>query len=61
VHLSLADSQWYYNFVKVGDPVTITGSPRGKADGDNGYAAFSMSWSSWLAGSASGAQTTAAS
>lgn len=58
VHLSLADSKWYYDFVKQGDPVTITGSPRGKAAGDNGYAAFSMTWAAWLAGSATGAQTT---
>ncbi|MFC1411129.1 Ig-like domain-containing protein [Streptacidiphilus sp. N1-12] len=60
VHLSLADSKWYYNYVKQGDPITITGSPRGKAAGDNGYASFDLSWSQWLAGSSSGATTTAA-
>lgn len=52
VHLSLDNAKWYYNFVKQGDPVTITGSPRGDAAADNGYAAFNMSWSKWEAGSA---------
>jgi len=58
VHLSLADAKWYYNLVKQGDPVTITGSPRGKADGDNGYAGFDLSWAQWLAGSATKGFTT---
>jgi lipoprotein-anchoring transpeptidase ErfK/SrfK len=58
VHLSLADAQWYYNYVEQGDPVTITGSPRGNAAGDNGYAAFNLSWSDWLSGSAAGALPT---
>ncbi|SEM60994.1 L,D-transpeptidase [Streptacidiphilus jiangxiensis] len=57
VHLSLANSKWYYNAVKQGDPVTITGSPRGKAAGDNGYADYDLSWAQWLAGSATGAHT----
>jgi len=60
VHLSLANAKWYYNYVKQGDPVTISGSPRGKAAGDNGYAAFNLSWSQWLASSATGQQTTGA-
>nr|WP_042393342.1 L,D-transpeptidase [Streptacidiphilus carbonis] len=60
VHLSLSNSEWFYNYVKQGDPVTITGSPRGKAAADNGYAAFNLSWSQWLAGSSAGAQQTGA-
>jgi lipoprotein-anchoring transpeptidase ErfK/SrfK len=59
IHLSLADAKWFYNFVKQGDPVTITGSPRGKAAAENGYAAFNLSWSKWLEDSAAGAQQTA--
>ncbi|MCW2783944.1 MAG: hypothetical protein JWP74_461 [Marmoricola sp.] len=51
VHLSLADAKWYFNLTKQGDPVTITGSPRGKAAGDNGYADYNVSWGDWLAGS----------
>jgi hypothetical protein len=58
VHLSLSDAKWYYNYVKQGDPVTITGSPRGKAAGDNGYADFNLSWTQWLQGSGSGQITT---
>ena len=58
VHLSYADAEWYYNLSKEGDPVTVTGSPRGKADGDNGYAGYNLSWSQWLAGSGAGQVTT---
>jgi len=60
VHLSWADSQWFYNLSKPGDPVTITGSPRGLAAGDNGYADYNVSWTDWLAGSATGQIATAA-
>jgi hypothetical protein len=51
VHLSFADARWYYELVQQGDPVTITGSPRGKAAGDNGYADYDVPWQAWLAGS----------
>ena len=61
VHLSASDAEWFYNTVEQGDPVTITGSPRGKAAGDNGYADYNLSWSQWLTGSATGQQTTSAS
>ncbi|QMU75472.1 L,D-transpeptidase [Streptacidiphilus sp. PB12-B1b] len=58
VHLSLDNAKWFYNYVEQGDPITITGSPRGLAAGDNGYADFNLSWTQWLSGSASGQQTT---
>jgi lipoprotein-anchoring transpeptidase ErfK/SrfK len=58
VHLSYANAEWFYNYVEQGDPVTITGSPRGKAAADNGYASFDLSWSQWLSGSYLGAITT---
>lgn len=61
VHLSLSDAKWFYDFVKQGDPITITGSPRGKAAGDNGYADFNLSWSQWLQNSGTGQATTIAS
>ena len=60
VHLSLSDAKWFYGQVKQGDPVTITGSSRAKADPDNGYADFNLDWPQWLAGSASGEGTTSA-
>lgn len=52
VHLSYANARWYYHLSKQGDPVEVTGSPRGKAAGDNGYAGYDLSWREWLAGSA---------
>ena len=51
VHLSYADAKWYYDLSKQGDPVTVSGSPRGEAAGDNGYAGYDLSWSEWLAAS----------
>jgi lipoprotein-anchoring transpeptidase ErfK/SrfK len=60
VHLSLADAKWFYNWAKQGDPVTITGSPRGKAEGSNGYADYNLSWSQWLKDSGAGQFTTSA-
>ncbi len=51
VHLSWDNAQWYYNLVKQGDPVKITGSPRGKSPGDNGYADYNVPWNEWLAAS----------
>jgi lipoprotein-anchoring transpeptidase ErfK/SrfK len=60
VHLSFANAEWFYNLTKQGDPVTITGSLRGKAAGGNGYADFNLSWSKWLGASATGQQTTTA-
>jgi hypothetical protein len=29
----------------------MTGSPRGKAEGDNGYADYNVPWSEWLSAS----------
>ncbi|WP_031227293.1 L,D-transpeptidase [Streptomyces roseochromogenus] len=60
VHLSMPDAKWFYSQIKQGDPVTITGSSRAKAEADNGYADFNLEWDQWLAGSASGKATTAA-
>lgn len=51
VHLSYSDAEWYYNLMKQGDPVTMTGSPRGKAAGDNGYADYNVPWNEWLSAS----------
>ena len=48
VHLSWDNAQWFYNLSKQGDPVTITGSPRGKSPGDNGYADYNVPWNEWL-------------
>ncbi|QDP98538.1 L,D-transpeptidase family protein [Microlunatus elymi] len=58
VHLSWDDAKWYFRHISVGDPVTITGSGRGKASADNGYAAYNLSWSQWQHDSGLGAVTT---
>ncbi|MFE5586113.1 hypothetical protein [Kitasatospora sp. NPDC056531] len=58
VDLSLTDAMWFYNYVHVGDPVTITGSPGGDAQADNGYTSFDPSWQQWAGGSANGPETT---
>jgi lipoprotein-anchoring transpeptidase ErfK/SrfK len=58
VHLSWNDAQWYYNLMKQGDPVKITGSPRGKSPGDNGYADYNVPWNVWLTDSGMKAFTT---
>lgn len=58
VHLSKSDAEWFYNQVKQGDPVTITGSSNAKAAPQNGYADYDLAWDQWLAGSASGEGTT---
>lgn len=55
VHLSWSNAKWYFNRVKTGDPVTITGSPRGKASGTNGYPVYNTSWKSWQKKSGLGA------
>lgn len=59
IHLSLTDAKWYYDHVNIGDPVTISGSPRGKAAGDNGYAVYNLSWHDWVAESGMGTLRTA--
>ena len=51
VHLSYANARWFYNLSKQGDPVKITGTPRGRTPGDNGYADYNVPWREWLAGS----------
>jgi lipoprotein-anchoring transpeptidase ErfK/SrfK len=61
IHLSLADSKWFYAHAHQGDPVTVTGTPRGPVPADNGYAAFTLNWTTWIAGSTTGAQQTASS
>jgi lipoprotein-anchoring transpeptidase ErfK/SrfK len=51
VNLSPADAEIYYNLAVPGDPITITGSPRGGA-WDNGWTEWFLSWQQYLQGSA---------
>lgn len=51
VGMSIAASRWLYNYMKVGDPVVVTGSSRHMQLG-NGYADWNVSWAEWQKGSA---------
>jgi lipoprotein-anchoring transpeptidase ErfK/SrfK len=51
VNLSPANAQTYYELAVPGDPVTITGSPRGGA-WDNGWTVWFLRWRELLHGSA---------
>ena len=51
VNLSPANAQTYYQLAVPGDPVTITGSPRGGA-WDNGWTVWFLRWRDLVAGSA---------
>lgn len=53
VHLKPADATWFYNFIHVGDPVTINGEPDQVHQG-NGYTDWNEDWPTWLKGSAAG-------
>jgi lipoprotein-anchoring transpeptidase ErfK/SrfK len=51
VNMSPAAAEFYYKLAVPGDPVTITGSPRGGA-WDNGWTHWFLSWRQLLGGSA---------
>jgi len=51
VNLSPAHAETYYKLAVPGDPVTISGSPRG-GTWDNGWTVWFLSWRQLLAGSA---------
>jgi lipoprotein-anchoring transpeptidase ErfK/SrfK len=51
VNLSPADAETYYNLAVPGDPITITGSPKG-GTWDNGWTEWFLSWPQYLHGSA---------
>lgn len=53
IHLKTADAAWFYNFIHVGDPVTVNGEPDQVHNG-NGFTDWNESWQTWLAGSAAG-------
>ena len=51
VNLAPADAQTYYNMAVPGDPITITNSPKA-GNWDDGWTEWFLSWSQYLAGSA---------
>jgi lipoprotein-anchoring transpeptidase ErfK/SrfK len=54
IHASTADATWFYNLARVGDVVQVTGTNK-KVAVTNGFGDWTLSWSSWLSGSAYGA------
>jgi lipoprotein-anchoring transpeptidase ErfK/SrfK len=53
IHLKPADATWFYNFINIGDPVTVNGEPEQVHNG-NGFTDWNESWTTWLSGSAAG-------
>ncbi|ADD44890.1 ErfK/YbiS/YcfS/YnhG family protein [Stackebrandtia nassauensis DSM 44728] len=50
VNVSPGDASWIYEFVRVGDPVTVKGTGVALTGGD-GYTAYDLSWDEFRAGS----------
>ncbi|MGC4894554.1 Ig-like domain-containing protein [Micromonospora sp. DT31] len=51
VNVSMAEGRWLFSRTLVGDPITVKGTERRLAPG-NGWTAWSLSWSRFVAGSA---------
>ncbi|MEU7616575.1 Ig-like domain-containing protein [Micromonospora rifamycinica] len=51
VNVSMAMGKWLFSQTKVGDPITVKGTPR-KLEPGNGWTAWSLSWSEFVKGSA---------
>lgn len=54
IHARTSDATWFYNLAHVGDVVQVTGTSKTVAM-TNGFGDWTISWSSWLSGSAYGA------
>lgn len=52
IGLSLADAEWFYKTVGLGDPVIVKNSHEKVVRSDNGFADWNIGWSDWIAGSA---------
>ncbi|MFY1586453.1 Ig-like domain-containing protein [Micromonospora sp. WMMD734] len=51
VNVSMAMGRWLFSQTKVGDPITVKGTPR-KLEPGNGWTAWSMTWADFVKGSA---------
>jgi lipoprotein-anchoring transpeptidase ErfK/SrfK len=62
INLSPAHAEAYFNLIRYGDLVTVTGTSRGPADllrsGDPGMTDWNVSWATYTAASALGGQVT---
>ncbi len=61
VNLGPDNATWFYAFSRRGDVVEISNTPRAPSPSDAGTMDWNMTWSRWLAGSASGGGTPSAS
>ena len=61
VNLSPSAAKWFYHFTQLGDLINVVHASVAPESWDPGTADWNMSWKSWLAGSATGAQRTATS
>lgn len=52
INLSPANGAWFYNFVQIGDPVEIVGSPKPLTSSDGDIADWTIPWADYLRGSA---------
>ncbi|WKU04434.1 Ig-like domain-containing protein [Micromonospora sp. HUAS LYJ1] len=51
VNVSMAMGRWLFSQTKVGDPITVKGTPR-KLEPGNGWTAWSLTWADFVKGSA---------
>jgi lipoprotein-anchoring transpeptidase ErfK/SrfK len=54
IHCHPADAEWFYGKAEVGDVVQVTGTDKPAAV-TNGFADWTLAWTSWLGGSSYGA------
>ncbi|WP_079071416.1 L,D-transpeptidase [Streptomyces yokosukanensis] len=52
-------AQRFYDRIRIGDVITVTGADKGVVATGNGYGDWNLTWKRWLAHSAFGATTTA--
>ena len=51
ISMSTENAKWLFENTEIGDPVTVTGTPKQQTLGD-GVTAWNVSWANWIAGSA---------
>ncbi|WP_079085651.1 L,D-transpeptidase [Streptomyces dysideae] len=52
IGLSTSDARWFYERVRLGDPVTVVNSASDTVAANNGYGGWNVDWATWRAGSA---------
>jgi lipoprotein-anchoring transpeptidase ErfK/SrfK len=52
IGMSTKDAKWFYDQVRLGDPVTVLNSEEQTVATNNGYGDWNVDWATWKAGSA---------